>query len=120
MGPRSAVGEAVSFVGLGNATGGSEGGEALVQGGGADAAAGAQFAEGHGADDVGNQFSFSSSAWIPPHLAAGADEAAWEFSGARKTKMKNKSPPQRRRSRACGAQMWSPRYNGTDNFGADV
>ncbi len=52
-GVRSVAGELVAFVGLGNAAGGGEGGEALVQGGGADAAAPAQFGERHGGGDVG-------------------------------------------------------------------
>jgi hypothetical protein len=51
--PQSAVGEAVAFVGLGDAAGGGEGSEALVQGGGADAALGAQLGERHGTGDFG-------------------------------------------------------------------
>jgi hypothetical protein len=43
------LGEAVALIGLADAAGGGEGGEAVVQGGGADAAVPAQFGERHGA-----------------------------------------------------------------------
>src|SRR5208337_364586 len=49
----SATGEAITLVGLAEAAGGGEGGEALVEGGGADAAPRAQLGEWHWAVDVG-------------------------------------------------------------------
>src|SRR5271165_1933388 len=49
----SATGEAITLVGLAEAAGGGKGGEALVEGGGADAAARAQLGEWQRAVDVG-------------------------------------------------------------------
>src|SRR5271157_4578153 len=49
----SATGEAITLVGLAEAAGGGKGGEALVEGGGADAAARAQLGEWRRAVDVG-------------------------------------------------------------------
>ena len=49
----SATGEAITLVGLAEAAGGGEGGEALVEGGGADAAARAQLGERQRAVDIG-------------------------------------------------------------------
>src|SRR5208337_3137658 len=49
----SATGEAITLVGLAEAAGGGKGGEALVEGGGSDAAARAQLGEWQRAVDVG-------------------------------------------------------------------
>ena len=49
----SATGEAITLVGLAEAAGGGEGGEALVEGGGADAAPRAQLGERQRAVDIG-------------------------------------------------------------------
>src|SRR5271166_4840351 len=49
----SATGEAITLVGFAEAAGGGKGGEALVEGGGSDAAARAQLGEWQRAVDVG-------------------------------------------------------------------
>jgi hypothetical protein len=86
------------LIGLGDAAGGGEGGEALVQDGGVDAAARAQFGERRGAINVGK----SSSDALVESGGAGAAE-----SGGSTTSKPNRG------AALCRCRSWrSPPFHG--------